>query len=65
MYYFIMKTSSKGELQEFAFNRSSDIDFRDFTNFYNKSTAKPCSFVVINTTLAPAFRKDIKANHYK
>ena len=47
-----MKISSKRELQQNAFNHSSDIDFKDFLNFYKKCTAKPFSFLVIDTTLA-------------
>ena len=33
-HYFVMKISNKQELQQIAFNHSSDIDFRDFMNFY-------------------------------
>ena len=33
-HYFIMKIRNKGELQQIAFNHSSDIDFRDFMNLY-------------------------------
>ena len=49
-----MKIPSKRELQQIAFNHSSDIDFKDFikNNLYKKCTAKPYSFLVINTTLA-------------
>ena len=49
-----MKIPSKRELQQIAFNHSSDIDFKDFikNNVYKKCTAKPYSFLVINTTLA-------------
>ena len=28
------------------------MDFRDFMNLYQKCTAKPCSSLVIDTTLA-------------
>ena len=52
-HYFCMKISSKWERQEITFNHSSDTDFRDFMNFYKKCTARPYSFVVIDTTLAP------------
>ena len=38
-HYFIMKTPNNRELQQIAFNYSSDIDFRDFMNFYKKCTA--------------------------
>ena len=51
-HYFIMKIPNKQELQQIAFNHSSDIDFQDFMNLYKKCTAKPYSFLVIDTTLA-------------
>ena len=58
-----MKISDKRELQQIAFNHSSDIDFQDFMNLYKKCTAKPYSFLVIDTTLASdnylRFRKNI------
>ena len=47
-----MKIPNKRELQQIAFNHSSDIDFRDFMNFYIKCTAKPYYFLVIAATLA-------------
>ena len=47
-----MKIPSKRELQQNAFNRSWDIDFKDFMNLYEKCTAKPYYFLVIDTTLA-------------
>ena len=33
-HYFIMKIPNKQELQQIAFNHSSDIDFQDFMNLY-------------------------------
>ena len=58
-----MKVSNKRELQQIAFNNSSDIDFQDFMNFYKNSTVEPYSFLVIDTTLAsdnsPRFRKNL------
>ena len=44
-YYFmkiqkVMKILNKRELQEIAFNHSSDNDFQDFMNLYKKCTAK-------------------------
>ena len=33
-HYFTMKTPSKRELQQIAFNHSSDIDFNEFMNLY-------------------------------
>ena len=48
--FFIMKIPNKGELQQIAFNHSSDTGFEDFTNIYKKCTGKPYSFVVINPT---------------
>ena len=45
------------------FNHSSDNDFQDFINLYKKYTAKPYSFLVINTALASdnssPFRKNL------
>ena len=40
MYYFIIKIPEKRELQQITFNHSSGPEFKDFTNFYKKSTAK-------------------------
>ena len=61
--YFVMKILSKRELQQIAFNYSSDIDFQDFINLFKKCTVKPYSFLVIDTTLASdnssRFRKNL------
>ena len=58
-----MKIPNKTELQQIAFNHSSDIDFQDFMNLYKKCTAKQYSFLVIDTTIASdnpsCFRKNI------
>ena len=58
-----MKIPNKRELQQIAFNHSSDIDFQDFMNLYKKCTSKPNSFLVIDTTLASdnssCFRKNL------
>ena len=63
MHFFIMKIPNKRELQEIVFNHSSNIDFKDFINLYKKCTAKPCSFLVIDATLASdnslGFRKNL------
>ena len=63
MHSFIMKIPNKRELQQIALNHLSDIDFQDFINIYKKCTAKPCSFLVIDTTLASdnpsRFRKNL------
>ena len=47
-----MKIPNKKELQQIAFNHSSDIDFQGFVNLYKKCTTKPYSFLVIDITLA-------------
>ena len=47
-----MKFPNKWELQQIAFNNSSDLDFKDFMNLYKIYTAKPYLLLVINTTLA-------------
>ena len=61
--YFIMKIPKKQELQQIAFNHSSDINFKNFMNLYKKCTAKPYSFLVIDATLAldnpSRFRKNL------
>ena len=36
MHYFLMKIPNKQELQQIAFNHSSDIDLEDFMNQYKK-----------------------------
>ena len=43
-HYFIMKIPNKRELQQIAFNDSSDIKFKNFINLYKKCTAKPGYF---------------------
>ena len=52
MYCFIMKIPNKWELQQIAFNHSSDIDFKDVMNLYKIYTAKLYSPLVLDTTLA-------------
>ena len=63
MQYIVMKILNKRELQQIAFNHSSDIDFKDFMNLYKKFTAKPYSFLVIDTTVVSdnpsRFRKNL------
>ena len=50
-HYFIMKISSKMELQEIASNNSSGTEFKDFMKlFYKYYTKEPYSFLVNNTT---------------
>ena len=58
-----MKIPNKRKLQQIALNYSSDINFKDFTNIYKKSTAEPYSFLVNDKTLPSdnplIFRKDL------
>ena len=62
-HYIITKITNQWELQQTAFNHSSDIDFRDFMNLDKKCTAKPYSFLVIDAALASdnlsRFRKNL------
>ena len=51
-HYFVMKLSSKQELQQNAVNHSSNIDFQDFISVCKKCTEKSYPFLVIDTTLA-------------
>ena len=50
-HYFIMKIPNQQELQHITYNHSSDIDFKDSMNLYKKCSAKPYSFLVIDTSL--------------
>ena len=56
-----MKIPNKWELQQIAFNYSSDVDFQDFMNLYKNCTAKP--YFLIDTTLttdnSSNFRKNL------
>ena len=48
---YIMKIHNKRELQQIAFNHSSDIEFNDFMNLSKTIFAKPSYFLVIDTML--------------
>ena len=61
-HYFIIKIPNKKELQQMAFNHSSDIDFQDYMNLYKKSTEKPYYFLVIDTTLASDIPSRLRKN---
>ena len=58
-----MKIPNKRELQQIAINHSSDINTNDFIEIYRKCIDKPCSFLVIDTTLSSddslRFRKNL------
>ena len=54
MHYFIMKIPNKREIQEIAFNPSSDIDFKGFINLYKKCTPKPYFFWLLMLLLDQA-----------
>ena len=47
-----MKILNKRGLQQIVINHSSDFDNEDFINLYKKCSAKPYSFLVIDTTLS-------------
>ena len=63
MHYFIMKIPNKRQIQQIAFNHSSDIDFKGFRNLYKKCTTKPYSFLATGAALAlgnlSLFRKNL------
>ena len=66
MHYFIMKTPNKQKLQQITlFNHSSDIDLRDFLDFYKKCTAKPYSFSVIDAILVSDNPKRSRKNLFE
>ena len=60
-----MKIPNKIELQQTAFNHSSYIEFQNFMNLYKKCTVKPCSFLVIDTTLASGNSSRFRKKFYK
>ena len=43
-HYFVMKVSNKRELQQIAYNHSSDIDLKDFINLYKNVLQKHILF---------------------
>ena len=51
-HHFVMKIPNKRELHQIVFNHPSDIDIQDFINLYKKCTAKPYSFLVVDTIFA-------------
>ena len=57
-----MKISNKEDLQQIAINHSSDIDFKDIMNLYKKCAAKPYSFLLSNTTIAPGNPQHFRYN---
>ena len=57
-----MKTPNKGELQQIAPNRSTEIDFKDFMKIYKEYTKERYLILVIDMTLADSplrFRKNL------
>ena len=62
-HFFIMKIPNKSEIQQIALNHSSDIDFKDFLNIYEKYTKEPYSLLVNHPTLPSddplRFRKNL------
>ena len=54
-----MKIPNKQELQQIAFNHSSDIEFKDFMNFQKKCIAKPYSDCTLGPDNPLRFRKNL------
>ena len=57
-----MKIKKKTELQQITFNHSWDIGMQDLIILYKKCTAKPYSFLIIDTTLASDNSSPIRKN---
>ena len=57
-----MKIPNKRVLPKYAFNHLSDIDFQDFIKLYKKCTAKPYSFLFIDTTVASGNSSHFREN---
>ena len=47
-----MKIPNERQLQQITIDYSLDIDYKDFISPHKKCTAKPYSFLVIDTTVA-------------
>ena len=60
-----MKIPNKRELQQIVFNPSLDIIFQDFMNLYKKTTGRPHSLFVIDTTLASNSSSSFRKNYSK
>ena len=62
-HYFIMKYPNKQQLQQYPFNHSSHIGFKDSINVYKKTYCKPYYFLVTDSALASdnssRFSKDL------
>ena len=58
-----MKISNKQDPHQITINHSSDINCKDFMNLYKKCTAKQCSFLMIDTTLASDNPSRFRKNH--
>ena len=50
-HYFIMKILNKQKLKKIEINNLSQIDVKDFMNYFKKCTVKAYSFLVNDTTL--------------
>ena len=61
-HFFIMKIPNKREFQQNSLNQSLDIEFKDFMKIYKKSTVKPHSFLVNDTTLPSENRLRFRKN---
>ena len=57
-----MKALKKRHLKQNVFNYSSDINFIDFMNLFEKSTAKSYSLLVIDATLASEYPSRFRNN---
>ena len=62
-HYLITKINNKRELQNIAFNHSTNIDYQDFMKIYRECTREAYSFLTIDTTLSSSnplrFRKNL------
>ena len=62
-HYLITKINNKRELQNIAFNHSTNIDYQDFMKIYRECTREAYSFLTIDTALSSSnplrFRKNL------
>ena len=52
----IFKLNNTRELQNIAFNHSSDIDYKDFIKIYRNCIKEPYNFFTIDTTVNKLFK---------
>ena len=61
-HYYLMKIGNKAELRTIADRHSTDVPYKDFIKIYNSCTARPYSFMTVDTTLPYNDRRRFRMN---